>query len=843
MTTQTISSQINASRDATRATISDYVQEYLELQGVDLTKSSFLSYIIDIVSTLTGNLMFYQMSTYREFFLTQAQLPESILNLAAFLGYSPQEATYSTANAFMTIPLTFMDASTIFTIPSGFIFYADNIQFITDYSTVITLTNNYPTTIKVTTLAPNINEYSLPWTTGDGNLYFVLPVKQYKNVQQEFQISTSIQPYQFITINVPIDGKVADIDVEIKTPGSGGYITYTEFSSLYLMDATDKGYILRRTENGIKLYFGNGLMGVQPDPGSTLRVTAKVTLGANGNIIAGSLTKGQRIYNVTFSGITQIVNYTVTNTQAATGGTDEESYDTTRINAINYITSLNRLVSEGDYANCDVVMPTSPLIKTKAVLKRSDVKVNDIQLYTALFYGTDPEETTKELLVPTRDIFHEFSLATTDVPRETVLTFEGDDYYTIFDMTINKTDSAAYYTYIARILNIVPTMIISYTSGYDIYADNLIVQRSGNNANLQLLYHQNESTFALATCDVQIESTGVTYSMINDATSEFTYTYIPYAQIPEGEQTLYFTIYDNVGNPVVKYETKFTFRQNLDDFMMSSVLSDSTSTTVYDIPVINKDYYDSINKTTFESVILQNLLQNTNFVGHRMLTDFVNVKFVNGTGPLRNMQLNEVTKAAVIDIVDTLPLTPSLNDRYALGPGFPQPTHVLNPYPGDLVTCTDTTNVTWIHITPRTDDIIYITNKAAKYIYSWQGWIPIPSYSIPLELEIEVFRNTSTITIDDLRQNIQDALMLAFESRFASDIAIYQSEIIDVIQEVTGVKYCRLIKPETSIFFNFDLDKLTQKQLLEYAPEYVYFRKGNIALTPSTAGITIRVVG
>jgi len=824
MTTNQLSSQIYASRDATRATISDYVQEYLELQGVDLTKSSFLSYVIDIVSTLTGNLMFYQMSTYREFFLTQAQIPESILNLSAFLGYSPQEASYATANAFITMPLTFTDASVTFTIPEGFIFYAGDTQFVTDYTTNFTIVNNATPTIIVT---KGTNEYTLPWNVSDGNLYFVLPVKQYKTTQQEFQISTSVQPYQFVTVDVPVDGKVAEIDVEIKGPGDPAFESYTEFNSLYLMDATDKGYILRRTENGIKLYFGNGLMGVQPEPGSTLRVTAKVTLGADGNIISGSLTKGGRIYTVTGSGVTQIVNYSVTNTTAATGGEDEESYDQTRINAINYITALNRLVSEGDYGNCDVVMPASPLIKTKPVLKRSDVKVHDIQLFTALFYGTDPDDTTQELLVPTRDIFYEFAPSTTSVARETILNFEGVDYYTMFDMLIDTVDSAAYYTYIARMLQIVPTLIISYTTDYDIYTDRLIVQRSGNNANLELSYHSTEPTSDLATATVEIESTGVLYTMVNDSTSEFTYTYIPYTQIPEGEQTLYFTIYDNLGNPVVKYETKFTFRQNLEDFMMSSVLSDSTSSTVYDIPVINKDYYDSINKTTFESVILQSLLQNTNFIGHRMLTDFVNIKFVNATGSLRNLQLNEVTKAAVIDVVDTLPLTPTLNARYALGPGAAS-------YAGYLATCTDATSVSWSYFLPRTDDIIYVTNKAAKYIYSWQGWIPIPSYTIPLELEIEIFRSSSTYVIDDLIQNIKDSLMTTFQSRFAADVDIYQSEIIDVIQEVAGVKYCRLIKPETSIFFNFKLNELTKIQLLQYAPEYVYFRRPNI---------TIRVVG
>ena len=104
-----ISTEIKLSRDGIRDQITEYVKNYLELENVDLTKSSFLSFIIDIISTLTGNLMFYQVSTYKEFFLTKAQLPESILNLSAFLGYNTKEARYATANILITIPLTFQD--------------------------------------------------------------------------------------------------------------------------------------------------------------------------------------------------------------------------------------------------------------------------------------------------------------------------------------------------------------------------------------------------------------------------------------------------------------------------------------------------------------------------------------------------------------------------------------------------------------------------------------------------------------------------------------------------------------------------------------------------------------
>jgi len=108
----TLSNQIYLSRDQIRTQIVDYIKYYLELENVDLVKSSFLSFLVDTISTLTANLFFYSVSTYKEFFLTKAQIPESIYNLSAFLGYNPTEAKYATANVLVTIPLGF-EAGTV----------------------------------------------------------------------------------------------------------------------------------------------------------------------------------------------------------------------------------------------------------------------------------------------------------------------------------------------------------------------------------------------------------------------------------------------------------------------------------------------------------------------------------------------------------------------------------------------------------------------------------------------------------------------------------------------------------------------------------------------------------
>ena len=197
----TLSSQIYLSRDSIREQISDEVKSYLELENVDLTKSSFLSFLIDVMSTLTANLLFYQASTYREFFLTRAQLPDSILNLSAFLGYNTIDAQYSSVNVLMTIPFGFEDSSVTFTIPEGFKFTTDDdIQFITFYETTVVVTNN--SSVSITVVEGN-KRYILPVNVGTSGFNFVLPLRQIKTVEQEFQIDSDLQSFQFSTLDVP----------------------------------------------------------------------------------------------------------------------------------------------------------------------------------------------------------------------------------------------------------------------------------------------------------------------------------------------------------------------------------------------------------------------------------------------------------------------------------------------------------------------------------------------------------------------------------------------------------------------------------------------------------------
>jgi hypothetical protein len=615
--------------------------------------------------------------------------------------------------------------------------------------------------------------------------------------------------------------------VSVTDPDGIASTIYTEYNSLYLMSADDYGYVSRRTDFGRRIYFGNGLIGIQPVPGSTVTVDVQQTFGNDGNVIGGSIVIGDNLYTLDGT-INKNISYTVINPVAATGGEDEESVEEIRKNSIDNLTSLHRLVSQNDYVNANIVMPDSPITANSLpVLKRSDLRVNEIQLYTNLIFGTNATET--ENLVPTRNAYYTYPSGTTYVPRLSTVTVDDTDYYTMFDMRIDSIyNNVAYYTYIMNEISQTPTLVRSFalSTPYILTANNLVVRQSGSSAVFELSYNSTEVDYDMAECTMQILSTGSTYTMTNDfLNKKFIYTFADYTDVPEDEQTFYFTLINPSSQSIAIYSNIFTYREPLDSFMMSNLSTDGTNVIVYDIPVVQQSYYDSIDQASFELQVLQSILTNMNFINYRMLADFVNLKFTNTTGKSRAMLLNKTTKLPVIDI-SSLPSTPSLGDRYIVA----ECDSTNEVHKNQIAQCIDATNIIWAYTVPVSSDVVYVTNKGMKYLYTGKDWFA-PIYDIPIVISLEIFKDdTYSGSEIDLTNSIRSGLIEEFSNRFGSNSQIYRSEIIRYVQGITGVAYCTLIEPQSDIYFNFELSDLEQYDLLRYGPEYIYFNLDSISI-------------
>jgi len=282
--------------------------------------------------------------------------------------------------------------------------------------------------------------------------------------------------------------------------------------------------------------------------------------------------------------------------------------------------------------------------------------------------------------------------------------------------------------------------------------------------------------------------------------------------------TLYITGYQN--NTITGDRSLFTSEYDSERIIYGS--PGPGAATIYDIPVIKKSYYDGINQRVFESQILQQIVSNISLEDYKILTDFSNIKFTNTDGKCINMGYNTTNRVSIINLIDTLPSISNDGDRYILTSGD---------YTNYIAQCTDSTANTWIYKEPTTNDIVTITALSTKYIYSYNGWLEIPEYQIPLELDIEIFKENSYIGSNtELATFIRESVLTSFQSRFGSNISLYRSEIIDVVQSLTGVDHCRLLQPVTDIFFNFDLTNLTKAELLTYGPDYIYFGSDNITV-------------
>lgn len=270
--------------------------------------------MVDLFAYMGDLINFYIDRATNEGFLATASQRDSVLQIAAMLGYTPTATTAAT----VTLGFSNSTGSSV-TVPAG-----------TQIASTATV-NGVSTQIIFETDAA----VSVPAKSGSVLGSASVGATQGYTVADESLGTSTGAPSQIFKL---FNSSVISGSVEVYVNG----IQYFYTTSLIEKTINDPYFTtVNDAEGNTYVIFGDGIGGRIPPTAGTITATYRVGLGSAGNAASGSLTTF--LTNLT-------AGVTVTNQADATGGADEESTDSIRLNSPLALRALNRAVSLKDYA-------------------------------------------------------------------------------------------------------------------------------------------------------------------------------------------------------------------------------------------------------------------------------------------------------------------------------------------------------------------------------------------------------------------------------------------------------------------------------------------------------------
>lgn len=278
-----------------------------------------LAYACDILS--------YQVDeAASETFLTTARRRESVVNIAALMGYRPTGRLAAT----LTLQFTATDTSTA-TVPAG---------------TQVTTTPQLDITpIYFETLADIV--FPAGGITGAPQNISVQAQEGRTVANEPVAISTGLASQWYSLYQQPvIDGSVF---IMVQDDPTQPMRTWVYVDNLVEAGPTDEVFSTDTTDAGVTLVlFGNGVTGKIPARGAQITATYRIGGGAIGNVAAQTVTEFvQSISTVT----------SVTNITPGTGGQDEEDIESIRAKAPYVFAANNRAINDSDWTGLALRVP------------------------------------------------------------------------------------------------------------------------------------------------------------------------------------------------------------------------------------------------------------------------------------------------------------------------------------------------------------------------------------------------------------------------------------------------------------------------------------------------------
>ena len=813
---------ISTSREEIRQKL---LEEYAKIllvnsEDLDQSDSAFNTYVLNALSYLMADALFYGTIVYRESIFITAQLPESIINWAIYLDYTPRKATAAEVGLLIELPI---EQAFTAKIPKGHPFRAaNNIIFRSKYDVMIDVS---PSGSKKVEIDTGSNIYAIPISVSSINnvpyMSFVIDAIQYDIVEEEFTIPT-LNPYEYYykQVNLPeSDDNVLDIEVYINNE------LWTQ-KKLVLLAPNEKGYEAIIHKNSVELLFGNGYFGKQPS--GNMKVIIKTTKGSKGNVIPGTITTGDPLV-CDFD-----VKYSVINPESAKNGSDFEDLNSIKRNAINSLKMLRRLVSEEDFQNIQYILGLDQTVLSKPILKRSDLACNDVYVYIAIDWNNR--------IVPTHTIPVDSDASIIVYKPFSIFTYEGREWYCPFEIHLDFLNKLATFYY----LN--PRNIFELTKIFENSANHLVSKLESRYKTdtdeiefICYIIQTSPNIIITFSQELVLESaySTNTYTPVTTETLEYNiikFTYrIPRSQVLDVRKITVNT-YEDTGSGATlttQYETNSELIFSLKEITYSHIIDHPSMSgwfQILDIPVIEKEFFDNLTdseKDQLQIFIITQLMTQVNSYNKRLMNVHVSGKFAKTLGITSNTQFStpDYFVVKIVDDIANLPDPSTIPGQYVALSNLQDPTSPWYIYSGHLL-ISNGSEYKGLHV-GRGTMIRSLENPQDLFVTDGRRWIK-PLYPIPLNFVVEI--HSSSLS-ESLLENVKDVI-LNYVNNIGIEGNLYLSKVTDLIHNLREIKYCRIIKPETDIIYKDIIENQKKEQFYYYTPEYLYTIRENITLIP-----------
>lgn len=298
-----------------KTNIKTFFQGQQEFQDYNF-EGSALSVLIDVLAYNTHYNALYQNMTFNEMFLDSAVKRDSIISIARNLGYTPRSFIAAKAKVNLVITNLSSGAPAVFTLERGSVFSTT----IDGKSYTFVTTQSYTTTKTTNTYEFNNVE-----------------IFQGTQLSNRFTVANNSS---FVIPNTGVDLTTLKVSVQ-NSVSSSELVVYNNVENIVNAMFDSEVYYTKEISSGLyEVYFGQNLIGKQPEQGNVVVLSYISTQGStvngatqftySGNSIAGGIP-------------------TVTTLEASSSGKDPESIESIRINAANSFSAQNRAVSVKDY--------------------------------------------------------------------------------------------------------------------------------------------------------------------------------------------------------------------------------------------------------------------------------------------------------------------------------------------------------------------------------------------------------------------------------------------------------------------------------------------------------------